>query len=102
MIEVAGIQVSRASMIDLAHRLVLVGETSTASRILDGLAHHDRITLEISDGEAILAELLVDPPAGLEALRAALFAEQAERRLEHRPTGALAELRAGFDPAPSG
>ena len=57
MIEVAGIQVRRHLMIEVAHRLVLAGELKTATRVLDGLAHHDRVTLEIADREAILRVL---------------------------------------------
>jgi hypothetical protein len=44
-------------MIQIAHRLVLAGETEATTRVLDGLAHHDRITLEITDREAILRVL---------------------------------------------
>ena len=69
MIEVAGIQGPRASMIDLAHRMVLTGEIGTAARILDGVVHHDRITLEITDREAILAELRAPPRRTRAALR---------------------------------
>ena len=57
MIEVAGIQVRRHLMIEVAHRLVLAGELKTATRVLDGLAHNDRVTLEIADREAILRVL---------------------------------------------
>ena len=69
VIEVAGIMVPRHGKIEVAHRLVLASELQPATRVLDGLPHHDRITLDITDREAIL-RALDDPPAGLEELRA--------------------------------
>ena len=78
MIEVAGIRVPRHGMIEVAQRLVLASELQPATRVLDGLAHHDRITLDITDREAIL-RALDDPPAGLEELRAVLLQEHVGR-----------------------
>ena len=61
-------------MIELAHRLVLIGEHDAAISVLDGLAHHSRITLSLQDREAILPEL-ENPPPGLGQLRAVLLQE---------------------------
>lgn len=74
MIEVAGIQVPRHAMIEVAHRLVLAGETEATTRVLDALAHHDRVTPDINDREAIL-RALEDCPDALAQLRAVLLTE---------------------------
>lgn len=74
VIEVAGIQVPRAGMIEVAHRLVLGGEIETASRVLQGLVNGKRIELDMSERGAVLRSL-DDPPSGLEGLRAVLLQE---------------------------
>ena len=96
VIEVAGIEVSRASMIALAHRLVLSGQNGTAARILDGLVNHDRITFESADRDAILIAL-DDPLDGLILLRAVLLQEHLGRQRAGLPS-----LQPRFEPAPSG
>ena len=80
MIEVAGIQVRRRLMIEVAHRLVLAGDLKTATRALDGCAHHDLVTLEIADREAV--SVLTDGPDDLLELRATLLQEHAGRKPE--------------------
>ena len=93
MIEVAGIRVPRHGMIEVAHRLVLAGELEPATRVLDGLAHYDRITLEITDREAIL-RVLEDCPDDLTELRAVLASRahlapaRRARLVRSRPLGA--------------
>ena len=71
MIEVAGIQVPRTGMIEVAHRLVLAGEIETASNVLRGFVEGGPIRLTVPDREAVLATL-EDPPTGLGQLRTVL------------------------------
>lgn len=81
MIEVAGIQVPRSGMIEVAHRLVLSNEIETASRVLHGLVNSNRIELDTAEREAVLRSL-DDPPAGLGPLRAVLLQEAVRWRQE--------------------
>lgn len=78
MIAVAGLQVPRVGMIEVAHRLVLAGELEAATAVLGGLVEGGKITLTIAEREAVL-RALDDPPAGLEPLRAVLLAEHVGR-----------------------
>lgn len=71
VIEVNGVQVPRAGMIEVAHLLVLQGKIETASRVLRGLVEGSRITLTGVNREAVLA-VLEDMPSGFGQLRAVL------------------------------
>ena len=71
MIDVAGVRVPRVAMLEVAHRLVLGGESDAAGRVLSGLVEGGRITLDDHAREAVL-RVLDDPPALLGQLREAL------------------------------
>lgn len=71
MIDVAGVRVPRVAMLEVAHRLVLGGNSEAAGRVLSGLVAGDRITLDEYAREAVLG-VLDDPPALLGQLREAL------------------------------
>jgi hypothetical protein len=77
VIEVAGVQVPRVAMLEVAHRLVLHGKPEAAGRVLEGLVDGVGITLDGPDRAAVLA-VLDDPPALLGQLRAALGGAPAE------------------------
>ena len=78
-------------MLAVAHRLVSFNEIKTASRVLDGLAHRDRVTIEIADRAAIFASLRTAPT--VVQLRATLLAEQMGRRVRSRRPPARRERR---------
>lgn len=79
MIRVAGANVSRVAMAELALELRDAGEQLLADRILAALNRGEpRLPLS-HDERNRLIPLLDDPPAGLEELRATLLTEHVKR-----------------------
>lgn len=72
MIDVEGVSVPRALVLELAHGLEHEGYFDTANHLLRCLSEHRPITLEAPD-RGIVLEALRDPPEGLEELRGALL-----------------------------
>ena len=96
VIEVNGVQVPRAGMIEVAHLLVLQGQIETASLVLRGLVEGPRITLNGVNREAVLL-VLNHTPTGHGQLRAALANEPVMPTGDEPDTG-LGSVRA---PVPS-
>jgi len=80
--ELAGIRVRDALVLELALLLRRAGFSATAERLEGAVAAFDRIVgLSIEDREAILA-VLADGPSGLQELRTVLLQEHAWRTAE--------------------
>jgi hypothetical protein len=80
--ELAGIDVPRAAVLELAQRLSQAGYKDTAAVLLIAHAGGDeRVGLSINDREAII-EVLDDPPEALAKLHCVLVVEHKGRTLD--------------------
>ena len=78
--KLAGIEVARLAVLELADLLLHAGHNDTAALVLlADAAGDEHVDLTITDRETLLA-VLTDPPEGLLELRAVLLAEHVGRK----------------------